>query len=202
MQYERSHTVNHPPMPTDEELIQQLSDGSIAAFQQLYQRYQPLLYRYLQPFRMVEEPDEVIQDIFLKLWTKRASLTAVRSLPQYLFRMARNRLLDLHKSNRARQQRETDTHTASEQHQPQLSSPLESKEFYEYALKAIARLPERQRIMYEMSVFQDRSLDEIAEAMGLGKSVVIKQLYLANKAVRGEVKKFSHLFFSLLSIIP
>lgn len=189
-------------MPTDEELIQQLSDGSIAAFQQLYQRYQPLLHRYLQPFRMVEEPDEVIQDIFLKLWTKRASLSAVRSLPQYLFRMARNRLLDLHKSNRARQQRETATHTAPEQHQPQLSSPLESKEFFEYALKAIARLPERQRIIYEMSVFQDRSLDEIAEAMGLGKSVVIKQLYLANKTVRGEVKKFSHLFFSLLSIIP
>lgn len=202
MQYERSHTVDYPLMPTDEELIQQLSAGSIAAFQLLYKRYQPLLHRYLQPFRMVEEPDEVIQDIFLKLWTKRFSLTAVRSLPQYLFRMARNRLLDLHKSNRARQERESATHTASGQDQPTLSSPLESKEFYEYALKAIAKLPERQRIMYEMSVFQDRSLDEIATAMGLGKSVVIKQLYLANKTVRGEVKKFSHLFFSLLSIIP
>ena len=83
-----------------------------------------------------------------------------------------------------------------------MQAPLESKEFYEYAIRAIARLPERQRSIYEMSVFQDRSLDEIAATLGLSKSVVIKQLYLANKTVRGEVKKFSHLFFSLFSIIP
>jgi RNA polymerase sigma factor (sigma-70 family) len=202
LQHERLHTVNDAPMPLDEELIQELTQGSMAAFQLLYKRYQPVLQRYLQPFRMVEEPDEVIQDIFLKLWTKRASLTAVRSFPHYLFRMARNRLLDLHKSNRARLQRETATSPALEREQLSMPSPLESKEFYEYALRAIARLPERQRTIYEMSVLQDRSLDEIATILGLSKSVVIKQLYLANKTVRGEVKKFSHLFFSLFSIVP
>lgn len=199
MQDERNHTVNQAAMPPDEDLIHQLSEGSMAAFQLLYKKYQPLLHRYLQPFRMVEEPDEVIQDIFLKLWMKRESLTSVRSVSQYLFRMARNRLLDLHKSNRARQERETTTSTAFE---PSLTSPLESKEFYEYALRAIAKLPERQKIIYEMNVFQDRSLDEIATTLNLSKSVVIKQLYLANKTVRGEVKKFSHLFFSLLTVFP
>lgn len=202
MQNERLHTVNDASMPLDEELIQELAQGSMTAFQLLYKRYQPVLQRYLQPFRMVEEPDEVIQDIFLKLWTKRASLTAVRSVPHYLFRMARNRLLDLHKSNRARQQRETATSLALEREQFSRQAPLESKEFYEYALRAIASLPERQRTIYEMSVFQDRSLDEIANTLGLSKSVVIKQLYLANKTVRSEVKKFSHLFFALFSILP
>jgi len=199
LQDERNHTVNQAAMPPDEDLIQQLSAGSMAAFQMLYKRYQPLLHRYLQPFSMVEEPGEVIQDIFLKLWAKRASLTTVKSVSHYLFRMARNRLLDLHKSNRARHERETATSTAFES---TLNSPLESKEFYEYALRAIAKLPERQRIIYEMNVFQDRSLDEIASALNLSKSVVIKQLYLANKTVRGEVKKFSHLFFSLLTVFP
>lgn len=199
MQPERLHTVSDPSMPADEDLLQQLATGSMAAFQLLYKRYQPLLHRYLQPFSVVEEPDEVIQDIFLKFWWKRESLTAVRSVPQYLFRMARNRLLDLHRSNRARQQRETATSTGLE---PEQNSVLESKEFYEYALRAIARLPERQRLIYEMNVFQDLSLDEIATELGLSKSVVIKQLYLANKSVRGEVKKFSHLFFSLLTAIP
>ncbi|HVK49914.1 MAG TPA: sigma-70 family RNA polymerase sigma factor [Pseudobacter sp.] len=199
MQPERLHTVSDLSMPTDEDLLQQLSTGSMAAFQLLYKRYQPLLHRYLQPFSVVEEPDEVIQDIFLKLWWKRESLTAVRSVPQYLFRMARNRLLDLHRSNRARQQRETAPSNGLE---PEQNSVLESKEFYEYALRAIARLPERQRMIYEMNVFQDLSLDEIATELNLSKSVVIKQLYLANKSVRGEVKKFSHLFFSLLTVMP
>lgn len=199
MQPERLHTVSETCMPADDELLQQLTTGSMAAFQLLYKRYQPLLHRYLQPFSIVEEPDEVIQDIFLKLWWKRESLTAVRSVPQYLFRMARNRLLDLHRSNRARQQRETATSAGLEAAE---NSALESKEFYEYALRAIARLPERQRLIYEMNIFQDLSLDEIASTMGLSKSVVIKQLYLANKSVRGEVKKFSHLFFSLLTVLP
>lgn len=188
-------------MPEDDQLLQQLSEGSIAAFKCLYQRYQPVLHRYLQPFKLVHDADEVVQDIFLKLWIKRRSLTSIRSFDQYLFRMARNRLLDLHKSNRARLLREIESHPASEAATGFTFSKLEHKEFYEFALRAIAQLPERQRIIYELSVFQDQSLDEIALQLGLSKSVVIKQLYLANKYVRGEVKKFGQLFFSMLSIL-
>lgn len=201
MRSEREHTGIDTPMPEDHQLLQQLSQGSITAFKWLYQRYQPVLHRYLQPFRMVEDPDEVVQDIFLKLWTKRESLTAIRRFDQYLFRMARNRLLDLHKSNRARHQRETESQPASEPTAGFSVSKLEHKEFYEFALRAIAQLPERQRIIYELSVFNDQSLDEIAEQLGLSKSVVIKQLYLANKFVRGEVKKFGQVFFSLLTVL-
>ncbi|NML23892.1 sigma-70 family RNA polymerase sigma factor [Pseudoflavitalea sp. G-6-1-2] len=189
-------------MPEDDQLLQQLSQGSITAFKCLYQRYQPVLHRYLQPFRMVQDADEIVQDIFLKLWLKRKSLTSIRRFDQYLFRMARNRLLDLHKSNRARLQRETESHPTSEAATAFNFNKLEHKEFYEFALRAIAQLPERQRIIYELNVFQDHSLDEIAEQLGLSKSVVIKQLYLANKFVRGEVKKFGQLFYSMLSILP
>lgn len=179
-------------------LLQQLALGSKEAYMILYQRYQPVLQRYLYPFKTVEEPAEIIQDIFLKIWIKREALTAVRSFEQYIFRMARNRLLDLQKSNKARHHRETDVQPALNGHHSPAEERLEYKEFYEYAVNAIGKLPERQRRIYELSVFQDHSLDEISQRLGLSKSVVVKQLYLATRFVRREVQKYTPLLLLLI----
>ncbi|WEK34357.1 MAG: sigma-70 family RNA polymerase sigma factor [Candidatus Pseudobacter hemicellulosilyticus] len=181
----------------DNALLERLAAGDIAAFKALFRRYQPVLQRYLHPFKSVEDPEEIIQDIFLKLWIKRESLRAVRSFEQYLFRMARNRVLDLHKSHKARSRRET-----AQAANPAITGAaqeLEYKEFYRYALQAIARLPERQRQIYELNVFQDLSLDEIAAQLGLSKSVVIKQLYLANRTVRSEMGRYGN--FMLMTLL-
>jgi RNA polymerase sigma-70 factor (ECF subfamily) len=153
----------------------------------LYKRYQPRLLRLLQPFRDVESPEEIIQDIFLKLWLKREFMTGLRSVEHYLYRMARNRLMDLHRSKQARQAREKEALLLSGS--PGLFSALEYKEFYAIVLQTLEQLPERQRLIYRLSVFQDRSLDEIAAELGFSKAVVIKQLYLANKYIRAALRQ-------------
>src|SRR5690606_31281038 len=76
------------------------------AFVALYKKYQPKLSRFLYPFTGVDDAKEIVQDIFLKIWEKREALISIRSLEQYLYRMARNRMLDLEKSRRAREKRE------------------------------------------------------------------------------------------------
>ena len=179
-------------------LLQQVASGSKDAYKTLFIRYQPILFRYLQPFKSVEDPDEVIQDIFLKLWIKKEALTAIHSFQQYIFRMARNRLLDKQKSTRARQQRETAITPTIPGNESSILQAVEYKEFYTHALQVICRLPQRQRRIYELSVFHDLSLEEIGKALGISKAVVIKQLYLANKAVRREVQKFIHLLLLIL----
>lgn len=178
--------------------MQQLSLGSKEAFATLYKHYQPILQRYLYPFKTVEEPEEIIQDIFLKLWIKREALSAVHSFRQYIFRMARNRLLDRQKSHKARQDRENDTQPPAGSADIPVTEGLEYKEFYAYALSAIGKLPVRRRAIYELSVFHDLSLDEIAHRLGLSKTVVVKQLYLATRFIRREIQKYSHVLLLLL----
>jgi RNA polymerase sigma-70 factor (ECF subfamily) len=177
-----------PSVPADEELLlQQLADGSVNAFTSLYKRYQPRLLRLLQPFRDIEDPEEIIQDIFLKLWQKRESLPAVRSIEFYLYRMARNRLIDIRRSKIARLNRMPLMPVADGEDTINL---IEYKEFYTGLQRILDTLSARQRLIYRLSVLHDKSLDEIAAETHLSKSVVIKQLYLANKTVRAALQKY------------
>jgi len=171
-------------------LLQQLAEGSEQAFSELYKIYQPKLSRFLHPFRHAEDPKEIIQDIFLKIWEKRDALIAVRSVEQYLYRMAKNRLLDLQKSSRARRDRESSVQQYVQEETVSAFEPAEYKELNEHAARAIDALNQRQQMIYRMRMFDDLSLDEISEKLSLSKAVVIKQLWLANKSVREHMKKY------------
>ncbi|MFT3826610.1 MAG: sigma-70 family RNA polymerase sigma factor [Chitinophagaceae bacterium] len=171
-------------------LLQKLPDGDVDAFSLLYKKYQPKLRVFLYPFKAVEDPEEVIQDIFLKIWVKRETLAGLQSFEQYLFRMAKNRVLDLLKSNEARRRRELQWQQHSDDAIADGFNIQEYKEFHRFALEAIRNLPPRQQQIYTLRVFEDLSLDEIGEVMNVSKAVVTKQLYLATKAVRKEVAKF------------
>jgi RNA polymerase sigma factor (sigma-70 family) len=176
-----------PSVPPDETLLlERLADGDVGAFTTLYKRYQPALLRLIAPFRDIEDPEEVIQDIFLKLWLKRESVTGLRSVEFYLYRMARNRLIDLRRSKRTRLARERAVFM--EVVKDDTGALVDYKEFYERVLQMLERLPERQRRIYQLNVFLDWSLDEIAEELQLSKAVVIKQLYLANKSIRAQLR--------------
>jgi RNA polymerase sigma-70 factor (ECF subfamily) len=165
-------------------LLHELAQGSTEAFSVLYKRCQPKLSRFLYPFRTVEDPREIIQDIFLKIWEKREVMPAIRSFEQYLYRMAKNRLIDVRKSNHARQERQLSTYKTSGDKAALAFEAAEYREVYETAMQAIKQLNERQQLIYRLRVFDDLSLDEISTRLSLSKSVVIKQLYLATKFIR------------------
>ena len=167
----------------------------MGAFTTLYKRYQPRLLRLMAPFRDVEDPEEVIQDIFLKLWLKREFVTGLRSVEFYLYRMARNRLVDIRRSNKARLAREHAVNAGWAEGSEGLPAEdnavtlIEYKEFYGMVLQTLTQLSQRQQQIYRLSIFQDMSLDEIAEELQLSKAVVIKQLYLANKFIRAQLRR-------------
>lgn len=185
LMYKLSNVV----MTNETFLIKQLSESREEAFVALYKEYQPKLSRFLYPFTGADDAKEIIQDIFLKIWEKRQALISIRSLEQYLYRMAKNRMLDLEKSRRAREKRELEV---QEKHQGPsvVFQHTEYKEVFTHALKAIDELSERQRTIYRLRVFEDKSLDEISAQLALSKAVTIKQLYLATRYIRERLKRY------------
>lgn len=164
------------------------------AFALLYRHYQPRLQQRLLPFCPANEIENIIQEVFLKVWIKRSILLQVNSFEGLLVKMAKNLVVDAKRKTTASDKREEivasgTTTTIDYRH-------LEYKELYAAALKVIDRLPPRQRQIYTLRVIEEYSLDEIVTATGLSKAVVVKQLYLASKAVRAEVKQMP-----LLSIL-
>lgn len=168
-------------------LLLQFSEGDKDAFAILYRCYQPVLLHILQPFRDIEDPEEVIQDIFYKLWSKKEIVAGLQSFKGYLYRMAKNRILDIKKAKEALLRHETGYATIQPQQTTHTEEALIYKELHQYAVEAIQQLPPKQQDIFTLSILRELSREEVATLLGISLSVVDKQLYLARKAVRSRI---------------
>jgi len=170
----------------ERELLEEIALGNRKAFARLYTFYVPKLQRFLYPFtnQNKEDADEVIQDVFLKIWMKKEILIGIKSFEAYLFRMARNRLTDQRVSDQARKVR-TDglLHISNT-----VSAPADEELFYKEYLKsakdAIQALSPQRKKIFEMRTEQDLNINEIAAQLGISQSAVKKQLYEAIHTIK------------------
>src|ERR1700749_5066389 len=85
-------------------LLQEAAEGSREAYAMIYQHYLPKLYKYLfDILRSKQDTEEILQELFLKLWEKREDLAEIKTLNSYLFRIARNRLMNYYDHQKVRQ---------------------------------------------------------------------------------------------------
>ncbi|PSL49861.1 RNA polymerase sigma-70 factor (ECF subfamily) [Chitinophaga niastensis] len=183
-------------------LLQQLAAGDREAYTALYKYYQPKLCRYLLPFtgNTSDMADEITQDIFVKVWLKKETFIGLQAFEYYLYRMARNRLMDIFRSEKKRKQQDA---RLQEQEQPdyQLEDELKYREYHQLAQTAISRLPERRKLIFELSTQQDLSWAEIATQLDLSVAVVKKQLHLASRFIKDYMRKHGDIVISLLLFI-
>lgn len=184
-------------------LLAQVASGDAGAYCKLYTFYTPKLYRFVYPFAnsSKEETEEVIQEIFLKIWVKRHTLINITSFKAYLFKMAKNQLLDEFQKQKVRRKK-TDEHSyLAEETTDEVYNKVVYAEYYAIATKAIANLtPQRKRI-FELRTQNEMSIDEIAEHLKISHSAVKKQLYEAVGIVKTYLYKNADWPMVLLLVI-
>lgn len=177
------------PAAEEREVLEAIALGDRAAFARLYTFYVPKLQRFLYPFtnQNKEDAEEVIQDVFLKIWMKKEILIGIKSFDSYLFRMAKNQLTDMRLSNKARAERAGRMGYLS----PQISQAADETLFYNEYLKsakeAIEKLSPQRRKIFEMRTEQEMSMDQIAQQLGISQSAVKKQLYEAIHTIKDQM---------------
>lgn len=171
-------------------LLQKVSEGDWEAYTDLFNHYLPKLSHYIYPFanQSREDTEEVIQEVFLTIWEKREMLVTIRSFDSYLFRMAKNKLIDLlgkQKSIRNLHVKYFETrgisHTQPEQ-------TLQYSEYHKIARKAIEQLSPKLQTVFLLSAHGELSLDDIASKLNLPKDTVKKRLYLANTFIKNYLR--------------
>lgn len=183
------HSKYSIPLEDESTFLRKASAGDRMAFSALYTYYFPRLYRFVFFINQSrEDTEEILQEIFLKIWDKKESLQKIRSFEDYLFRMAKNKLFDLAKKNKVKvkviqrlmpQQASTGNDSTDE---------VTYKEYHRVAMEAITHLPERKREVFLMSVEDEMSLDEIAAALKISRSAVKKHLYSAVRAIKEHLR--------------
>ena len=169
----------------DETIVRRLKNGEERAFRQIYDTHFPKLYRYaLAITHSPEASEEVVQEAFMTLWRKRASVDPTQSLNHYLYTLTKHQcfrsLQDVARRKDLEQELSYRLATSSTDTEDQVAF----NQSYAIAQEAIRQLPPKRQLIYEMARLKGYSLREIAQELGISVSTVKNQLLLATQAVR------------------
>lgn len=188
-----------PMDPLDKVLIDSLQGGDQKVFEVIFKSYYSRLCRYsLGIVRQREVAEDIVTDLFIKVWENPAKIIIHTSLFSYLVRSVHNasinyitreksRLLYINEDVMARNLLDE----AIDLHQP--LSDLLLSEMGDVITKKIAQLPERCRIIFDLSRTEGLSHREIAHQLNLSENTVKVQIYNALSALREALKPFLNL---------
>jgi len=188
---------------TEIEIAIRINKGDLSAFQWLYAQYYAALCIYAKRFtRDKEVAEEVVQDIFLKLWEQQGQHTITGSIKAYLFTAVRNRCLDhlkhlqivnkfnTHYTNLLKEAE--DLYIFSQESGEAI---MIADEFEKSVQDAIDSLPEQCRKIFTLSRFEGLRHRDIAENLGVKLNTVQKQMSIALEKLRGALAKYMTLLF-------
>lgn len=167
-------------------LLQEAALGSRIAFTRLYTFYLPKLYKYIYPFVRCskEDTEEILHDMFMKVWERKEDLSAIKSFKSYLYSMARNRLVNIHEHGKVKQKAIDYILHHSDVAGNNTDDNYIYSQYRELIQRAIDTLPPKRKQVFEMSTYEELSQDEIAATLNISKSMVKKQLYTATRYVK------------------
>jgi len=169
----------------------QVSQGDQQAFRTLFDGYHPRLFQYI--FNLVkskEVAEELVMDVFLKLWLSREMMGAIENLDGFLFKIAYNKSIDFFRAA-ARDKTIADIiwDRIEIPAQSYADAPLLMQEYEKKLREAINLLPGKRKRIYEMSREEGLSHGQIAEALGISKNTVANTIVEAKQFIRSYLEK-------------
>jgi len=163
----------------DQELTRLLTEGSKEAFRLLYVRYGVKIRRFARLYLKCEQDsEELVQDVFLKLWDKREILDTSGNLRAFIYKIAVNSIYDFIRRKNM-QEAFLDYSKSGMQMSDQTWDDIVFNDMLFHLTQLIEKMPDQRRKIFVMSREEGLSNDEIAEALSLSKRTVENQLYRA-----------------------
>ena len=180
---------------SDQELAALLKQGEHAAFTAIYKRYwKKLLHYALQKTSDPMEAENMVQDVFVSLWKRRAELPFSGELSRYLTVSVKYRVITLFHKQHARRLFEENALLSGHLSDDSTREYLDLAELREQLEHLVNALPEKAQLIYRMNKENDMSHREIADQLGMNEKAVNTQLVRARKTLRVGLNSFLHSF--------
>ncbi len=140
----------------------------------------------------LETAEEIVQDVFLRVWQHRARLDPEGSLKALLYRSCHNAALNHLKHREIEQRWQRQALHAPEPPSAPAESAAQEHELAHAIQHAVAALPERCRLVFLLSRDQGLSYADIARTLGISIKTVETQMGRALKALRGALAAFTN----------
>lgn len=177
--------------------ISRFKSGDLRAFDELYTYFYPRLYRFVFSLtKSVEDTEDLVHEVFVKVWEHKHSLKKESSFNSYLFSIAYNSTISFlrkkNKNSRFKEFADTFQYDGDEYVDNQDIEDLEVK-----LNGIIEKMPPRQREIFKLKHLENYSYIEIAEMLGISVNTVENHLVKAHKFLKDNFGK-SYLQISLI----
>jgi RNA polymerase sigma-70 factor (family 1) len=166
-------------------LLKQVSAGDENAFRQLFEHHRNTIYSIAFTFtKSVELSEEIVQDVFLKVWLRRATLNDIQHFRPYLFAVTRNYVYKVLKQ--ISQNHKATVHLVDDELfvTNDIADLLIEKEYNLLLQRAVDRLPNQQQTVYKLIRDQGLKRHEVACQLNLKPETVKFHMAQAIKNIR------------------
>ena len=192
------------PSTKEEEqwLLQQLAAGSDRAFTALYHAHKQHIFDVALLYtKNADQAEEIVQEVFHKIWEKREKLAEVLEFKNFLFIIARNCIFNQFKKTSqelAAQNHLLLSHTASVN---DTDHRLRDEQCEELLHTAIASLPPQRKRIYQLAKEGGLSYEEIASQLSISRFTVKNQMAEALRFIRVQLHKHLHTLLALSLVL-
>lgn len=169
---------------TDKQLIRQLKRDDKKSFDELFERYYDRCYAYAAALvKDTAATEDIIQNVFLKIWTGRMRLNVSKPFINYLMTSIRNESLSWLRL-KANSMEKIEPHHDFRDSTPDILDHIFGTELNVQLIAAMDNMPPQRRAVFEMSRFQEMSIKEIAQKLNISPRTAERHLSLALKDIR------------------
>ena len=183
-------------MELEAQQVKYLIQGDQKSFEALFLKYHPRVKRFLLGFiKDEEEVNDMIQEVFFKVWIIRENISKTESFNFLLFRIARNMVYNFYEHTLVKNK-----YVLSQEKSYVLYTDLIEEEIYAEELGllidiAIEKMPEQRRTIFKMSRKEGLSNSQIAEKLNLNKRTIENHITNALADLRGIIKSALSILF-------
>lgn len=182
----------------EKKLLLELSQGSELAFTNVYNQYKNNVYS--TAFRITKSKilsEEAVQDIFLKIWQNRETLSEIDHFENYLYIISRNHLFNSIKKI-ARETNLASEINVKEAGFIDTDTSIKDEQYNTILNQIVEQLPPQQQKVYKMAKLDGLSHQKIGESLGISPETVKKHMAQALKFIRLKISPYMNMFLTFL----
>jgi len=184
---------------SDNNLVLRLKTGDQLAYEVLFYKYKNKLKGFIVNSTPPHiDPDEVLQQVFIKIWLQREKLDPEKSFLSFLFTIAKHEVIDQLRSA-VNKKLYLLGDMLTDLNIPDHSGSDPQQEMEQKVDELIKKLPERRKQIFELSRFDGLSYKEIAKQLNISENTVDTQIRKALDFLRNEIKKLHFIIFLLIN---
>jgi RNA polymerase sigma-70 factor (ECF subfamily) len=172
---------------------------TVEAFEDIFVNYYESLYGYA--FSIVNNrsfAEEIVSDVFYRLWLKKDKLKIDTSLPGYLYKSVYNACMDNMRHHKTKQTFKRDALHRSIENSLNPANDVNAKDFEKNLRNALLQLPEQCRTVFQLNRMEELSYNDIAKRLDISVKTVEAHMSKALRRLRVSMAEFLTLLIILL----